>query len=160
MFAHGTTVMHYNLLIISGGCGLFFVLFILAIIDFRKYILPDIFTLPLIIFGIGFSYIQGAFIPSIIGALIGYCGFRFVEISYKKARGLDGLGQGDAKLLAAGGAWCGWFGLPFIVLIASASGLAHAFLLSRDKESRAHILPFGPHLSLGIFIVWIALNFL
>jgi len=55
------------------------------------------------------------------------------EYAFKTLRGKDGLGRGDAKLLAAGGAWCGWMGLPFIVLIASGFGLLAALMPSIRK---------------------------
>jgi mannitol/fructose-specific phosphotransferase system IIA component (Ntr-type) len=38
----------------------------------------------------------------------------------------DGLGLGDAKLLAGTGAWVGWQGLPSVVLIAAVLGLVMA----------------------------------
>lgn len=139
------------------GIGLFAVLAALAVIDFRTLILPDILTLPLIGLGLIFAYWQGVFLNSIIGAAIGYSGLVALELAYKKLRGVDGLGRGDAKLLAAGGAWCGWAGLPFILLIASAFGLVHALLLSRSGEPADNKLPFGPHLALGIFLSWLAL---
>ena len=140
-------------LILFGLC-LFGVLTALAAIDFRTFILPNILTLPLIVIGLGFSYWQSALTSGVIGAVIGYTGFVALELVYKKVRGKHGLGRGDAKLLAAGGAWCGWYGLPFIILIASASGLVHALL---QRKSEAPILPFGPHLALGIFLTWLAL---
>jgi len=52
--------------------------------------------------------------------------FVLIELTYRRLRGQDGLGRGDAKLLAAGGAWCGWSGLPLIVLISSALALIAA----------------------------------
>ena len=140
-------------LILFGVC-LASVLVALAIIDFRTFILPDILTLPLIVVGLGFAYWQGVIKFALIGAAIGYGGLVLLELLYKKLRGRDGLGRGDAKLLAAGGAWCGALGLPFIILIASASGLVHALLLSKSK---AQELPFGPHLALGIFLTWLSL---
>ncbi len=137
--------------------GLFAVLTILSVIDFRTMILPDVFTLPLIAGGLVFAYWQGVFLYGIIGAVVGYSGLVVLELAYKKIRGIDGLGRGDAKLLAAGGAWCGWAGLPFILLIASASGLVHALFLSKGGEPADNKLPFGPHLALGIFLSWLAL---
>ena len=136
------------------GVCLFGILAALAVIDFRTFILPDFLTLPLIIIGLGFAHTQNALKPAIIGAVIGFTGFVLLEVAYKYLRGKDGLGRGDAKLLAAGGAWCGWYGLPFIILIASAFGLVHALMLAK-KNSDA--LPFGPHLAAGIFLTWLAL---
>lgn len=139
------------------GIALCIVLFALAVIDFRTLILPDVLTFPLIGFGLAFAYWHGIFVNAIIGAAVGYAGLVALELAYKKLRGVDGLGRGDAKLLAAGGAWCGWAGLPFILLIASASGLLHALLLSRSGAEADNKLPFGPHLALGIFLSWAAL---
>ena len=72
----------------------------------------------MIILGVFQAYLLPSEITaSIIGAVIGYLVFFAIEIAYKKFRKIDGLGRGDAKLLAAGGAWCGWMGLPYIVLL-------------------------------------------
>ena len=148
------------------GLVLFLALTALAIIDYRTMILPDKLTLPLIMLGFFFAYSQDPHTQSVLrnnvlGAVIGYFALVSLELFYKKFRGADGLGRGDAKLLSAGGAWCGWAGLPFIVLIASASGLLHALLLSRNQPHQQKTvpikLPFGPHLSLGIFITWVSL---
>ena len=139
------------------GIGLFVVLVALSVIDFRTMMLPDILTLPLVGLGLIFAYWQGVFMSAVIGTVVGYCGLVVLELAYKKFRGIDGLGRGDAKLLAAGGAWCGWAGLPFILLIASASGLVHALLLSKSSEPADNKLPFGPHLALGIFLSWLAI---
>ncbi len=131
---------------------------VLAVIDFRTMVLPNALTFPLIIVGLFFSYWQNVLLLGIIGAVIGYVGLVALELAYKRLRGVDGLGRGDAKLLAAGGAWCGWYGLSFIVLIASFSGLVHALILSRSAtRSKDQKLPFGPHLALGIFLTWFAL---
>jgi len=140
--------------IILFGVILVIILTALAVIDFRTYILPDYLTMPLIGLGLAFAYTQGQLNEALIGAIVGYSGFVLLEIAYKQLRGKDGLGRGDAKLLAAGGAWCGWFGLPFIVLIASAFGLVHALMLARTNNDA---LPFGPHLAAGIFLTWLSL---
>ena len=131
----------------------------LAYIDCKSFTLPDILTLPLITTGLVFAYTQDLLIPALIGALAGYLIFVAFELFYKYVRRYDGLGRGDAKLLAAGGAWCGWSALPFIVLIASAFGLVHALLLTiknKKTESITHI-PFGPYLAIGIFLIWLGL---
>ena len=144
------------MLIYFSGIVLLCVLAVLSVIDARTFRLPDALTLPLIALGLGFGVTQNILPNALIGAVIGYAGFVGLELFYKRFRGIDGLGRGDAKLLAAGGAWCGWYGLAFIILIASASGLAHALYLSGDKNQQTRI-PFGPHLALGIFLTWLAL---
>ncbi|NNE58600.1 MAG: prepilin peptidase [Hellea sp.] len=131
-------------------------LLILSIIDLKTFRLPNLLTILLTVTGL----LQAHFIldqlkESILGAAIGFTIFVAIEILFKKIRGKDGLGRGDAKLLAGGGAWCGLYGLPFIVLIASGMGLIGALFPSIRENER---IPFGPFLALGILIVWIALN--
>ena len=41
---------------------------------------------------------------------------------FRFARGVEGMGYGDFKLLAALGAWLGWAALPQVVLIAAVTG--------------------------------------
>jgi len=102
------------------------------------------------------GYIAGAFSERIIGMALGYLVFVAIEYGFKALRGKEGLGRGDAKLLAAGGAWCGWMGLPFIILIASGFGLLAALMPSIKKSAGNGRIPFGPFLACGIFMVWIA----
>lgn len=130
---------------------MFAALIYLSWIDFKTFRLPDKVTLPLISLGILQAYLLSDIRASLIGATIGYLAFVLIERSFKKLRGKDGLGRGDAKLLAAGGAWCGWSGLPLIVLIASGTGLLLALLPKYRKIGR---IPFGPCLAFSIFMVW------
>jgi len=124
-------------------------------VDMREYRLPDTLTLPLIGIGLFQAYtLNLGWRASLIGAIVGYAVFVAVEIGFKALRGKDGLGRGDAKLLAAGGAWCGWAGLPFIVLIASGMGLIALLFPSFRQRSEIGHIPFGPFLALGIALVW------
>ena len=139
--------------ILLGSILLVFLIF-LSWTDIKSFRLPNTLTFPLIILGVFQAYLLPSEITaSIIGAVIGYLVFFVIEIVYKKFRKIDGLGRGDAKLLAAGGAWCGWMGLPYIVLISSCVGLAIAL---SPKYRALNRIPFGPCLALGIFMVWIA----
>ncbi len=127
----------------------------LAVIDLKTYRLPNPLTFTVIALGLLQGYWVDDLLNRLIGMAIGYAGFVAIEIAYKQLRGQDGLGRGDAKLLAGGGAWCGWIGLPFIVLIGSGMGLVAALFPSFRKSER---VPFGPFLAIGIFIVWCALS--
>ena len=139
--------------ILLGSILLVFLVF-LSWTDIKSFRLPNILTLPLIILGVFQAYLLPYEITaSIIGAVIGYLVFFVIEIVYKKFRKIDGLGRGDAKLLAAGGAWCGWMGLPYIVLIGSGFGIILALV---PKYRSLERIPFGPCLGLAIFMVWTA----
>lgn len=128
----------------------------LAVIDWRSFRLPDALTLPLIPMGWVQAYaLEKQVWPYIIGAALGYGLFMGVALSFRKLRGTEGLGQGDAKLLAAGGAWCGWLGLPYIMLIASVLGLLQAGLTGAFKNGGKAAIPFGPALCIAIFTLWV-----
>ncbi len=64
-------------------------------------------------------------------------------------RGRVGLGLGDAKLLAAGGAWLGVALLPDVLLVSALAGLCWAVGRRRSR------IAFGPFLAGGIWVVWL-----
>ena len=146
--------MAFDPITILLGLGLLSVLVHLSWTDIKSYRLPDKLTFPLMGLGLIQGYIAGLFPERLIGMVLGYLVFVGIEYSFKALRGKDGLGRGDAKLLAAGGAWCGWMGLPFIVLIASCLGILAALMPSVRKSTENDRIPFGPFLALGIFMVW------
>lgn len=132
----------------------------LSWIDARTFRLPDVLTLPLVVAGLAQAWLlRGDTLSAAIGATMGYLFFVCVETVFRKVRGKDGLGRGDAKLLAAGGAWCGWMGLPWIVLIASGAGLVFAGLMTLAGRRPGGMIPFGPFLALGIAALWAAQAF-
>ncbi|HVX58009.1 MAG TPA: A24 family peptidase, partial [Candidatus Saccharimonadales bacterium] len=69
----------------------------------------------------------------------------------------EGIGLGDAKLLAAAGAWVGWEGLPSVVLLAALGGLL--FVLGRSLRRRTMSatdrIAFGTCLCGGLWLVWL-----
>jgi leader peptidase (prepilin peptidase)/N-methyltransferase len=141
------------------GCCLGWALLALAAIDFRDGILPDVLTLPLILAGVAATTFLAPWelVDSAIGAIVGFAIFALIRWLYRRLRGREGLGLGDAKLLAAAGAWVTWNGLPSVVLIAAAAGLALALATSWRGERLAldQRLPFGPALCLGTWLVWL-----
>jgi leader peptidase (prepilin peptidase) / N-methyltransferase len=138
-------------------CLLGYTLLALAWIDVEQGILPDLLTLPLVLAGLTVAWLidpRFAF-DCAAGAALGYLLFRAVELTYRRLRGREGLGEGDAKLLAAGGAWLGWQQLGSVVLVAALLGLATALLarLASRPLDRAGAIPFGPFLALAIWLV-------
>lgn len=134
----------------------------LSVHDLRTHRLPDWLTLPLIPAGwLAAWLLERDLTLHVLGAAIGYGAFVLLELAYKALRGRAGLGRGDAKMLAAGGAWCGALALPVIVLIASASGLVCllALHLLRLRPIRAdQPVAFGPFLALAIACYWAGLS--
>ena len=131
----------------------------LSYVDWKTYRLPNILTKPLIALGLIYNInLALDLYPYLLGAILGYAIFWTVETAYRLIRKKEGLGRGDAKLLAAGGAWCGALALPFIILIASSAGLI--YVLSKPQSERAALkIAFGPFLAAGIAVTFLALKF-
>ncbi|MEM6440651.1 MAG: A24 family peptidase, partial [Pseudomonadota bacterium] len=88
---------------------------------------------------------------AVIGGIAGWGGLWALATAYRGVRGRDGLGLGDAKLAGAAGLWCGWAGLPLVLLAASLAGVI-ALLAQRafGKADGATRLPFGPFIAAGM----------
>ena len=130
---------------------LIFVLAYLAYIDLRTFRLPDLITLPLIAVGLCFNSFSNLQLvgsqESILGALLGYLLLWLLNRLYRFIKKQDGIGMGDAKLLAVLGAWLGWHALPGILFIASVLGIIGGILWLRlNKKNHGSPFPFGPFL--------------
>jgi leader peptidase (prepilin peptidase) / N-methyltransferase len=140
-------------------CGFGWTLVALAAIDIEHFVLPDALTLPLIPAGLTVAYLQepAELVTHAIGAIAGYAMFMLVRNVYFRMRAREGLGLGDAKLLAAGGAWVAWESLPSLILIATLAGLGAALigrLLGRPL-SLSDRVPFGAFLCFALWLAWI-----
>ncbi len=145
--------------IVLASCALGWTLLTLAAIDWRTGYLPDVLTLPLAVAGLGVAYAvePAAILDHAIGAAAGFAAFAALSEIYRRLRGRDGLGLGDAKLLAASGAWLSWSGLPTTVLYAAFIGLA--LVLARRARGQTmkptDRLAFGPALAAATWLVWL-----
>ncbi|WP_343550645.1 prepilin peptidase [Pantoea sp.] len=123
----------------------------LVLIDIQHQLLPDILTLSLLWLGLlchTFSVIPGTLSNAVLGAVAGYLLLWLIATVYRSWKGIAGLGLGDAKLLAALGAWLGWQALPRVLLIAATSGIVYVLLrYAFFHRSIKHPLPFGPMLA-------------
>jgi leader peptidase (prepilin peptidase)/N-methyltransferase len=131
---------------------------LIALYDARYFVIPDGLVLLLLILGLGVLLAwRPQEIPArLLAAALAYAGLRLADFAYAQVRGRAGLGQGDAKLFSVAGLWLGFDGLPSALLYACASGLVAAMIALRTggrPEFGAQI-PFGPHLALGIWLVW------
>lgn len=141
------------------ACGFGWTLLALAWIDAEHLVLPDAMTLPLLVAGLCVTWwlTPYALAAHTLGAIVGYAGFRAIALAYRALRGQDGLGGGDAKLLAAAGAWVGIVALPRLVLAAALLGIV-IVLAGRRGHWRGHAaaaVPFGPALALAAFITYL-----
>jgi leader peptidase (prepilin peptidase)/N-methyltransferase len=135
-------------------CTLGWTLLALGWIDWTHLRLPDVLTLPLLLAGLAATlWLDPAAVADhALAAAIGYGAFRLTALAYRAVRRRDGLGEGDAKLLGAAGAWVGLAGLSPVVLVAALTGLAIALLRSRRLRASTKV-PFGTALAVGIWLV-------
>jgi leader peptidase (prepilin peptidase) / N-methyltransferase len=139
-------------------CGLGWTLLTLAWIDWTDFLLPDVLTLPLVLAGLALTLTgdPDALIDHCLAAVLAYVSFQGLAFAYRRLRGRDGLGGGDAKLIAGAGAWCGLAALPFVVLSGALLGLLAALGLALTGRSMTSTtpIPFGPCIALAFWLVW------
>ena len=128
------------------------ILIVIFFIDLENFIIPDILN-----FSIMFLALLKNFLPnfntsliheinqSIIGGIVGYIIIWTIIFLYKAIKKIDGMGLGDAKLMAGIGLLFGWQSIPFVLFVASILGLIFVVssLLKKQKTMRTEI-PFGP----------------
>jgi leader peptidase (prepilin peptidase)/N-methyltransferase len=141
------------------GCILGWALLALGWIDAVSFRLPDMLTLPLLAAGLAqtFWLDREDLTDHALAAALGYTLLWLLNAAYRRWRGRDGLGLGDAKLLAAGGAWLGSAALPGALLAGAVAGLGFAALchLGGRRVTADMKLPFGPFLVSGIWLMWL-----
>ncbi len=120
-----------------------FLLGLLAHIDWRTMYLPDVLTVPLLLFGFYFTNdydecvagaLYGYFMPTLVAALV--CRFK-----------ADCFGGGDVKILAALGAWLGVIGVSAAIVL-SVVVFILMLLFTRKKSG-----PYGPAICFSAFVV-------
>lgn len=138
-------------------CALGWALLTLALIDIATLRLPDALTLPLLLAGLALSVanLTGPLAAHALGAAFGWGAVAAAAALWRRLRGVEGIGLGDAKLLGAAGAWVGAGGLSGVMLWACALGLLTAAVVAaRGGDWRAP-QPFGPALAAGFWLTWV-----
>ncbi len=124
------------------------ILLILAYIDARTLLLPDLLTIPLMLIGLTVNSV-GTFtdpLHAVYGAIAGYLVLWLILQTTRLRTGRDCVGYGDLKLLSALGAWFGVESIPWILMLSCILGLGVWF---HQRASRSQELPFGPCLAIA-----------
>jgi len=135
-------------------------LLVIFFIDLKHYIIPNELTFPLM--GIGFlksfdpnlnTAIFPNFVNSLIGGVLGYSLIWSIIFFYKQIRNKEGMGLGDAKLLAVTGFWFGWISVPFVIFSSSIIALISVIpsLMTKKRKMTSQI-PFGPYIVVATVI--------
>ena len=151
---YGASITTLLLLILS----IFFI--IIFFIDLKHFIIPNVLTFPLMVIGFLKSFdpnlnqtIFPNYINSLIGGLFGYSIIWLIIFFYKKVRKKEGMGLGDAKLMAVIGFWFGWISIPFTIFISSVVALILVIpsLINQSRKMSSEI-PFGPYIIIGCIL--------
>jgi leader peptidase (prepilin peptidase)/N-methyltransferase len=133
-----------------------------SVVDYFHRIIPAVFPMLMLIFGILFSFFNVSlgeniffrFLHSLFGVLVG-AGSLFIvsflgELIYKK----EVVGFGDVKLMAGVGAFIGCQKVLFAIFIAAIlASIVGFILIIIRKITRKDYIPFGPFLSTGSFLM-------
>jgi len=98
---------------------------------------------------------------SIIGGMVGYLSIWIIIYLYRVIKKIEGMGLGDAKLMAGIGLLFGWQSIPFVLFVSAVLGLISVIpsLINKKKNLRSEI-PFGPFIITACFIYFICGDFL
>ena len=153
-YFYGVSITTLLLIILT----IFFI--IIFFIDLKHYIIPNELTFPLMLIGFIKSFDPNLnqslfpnYINSLIGGFFGYSIIWSIIFFYKTLRKKEGMGLGDAKLIAVVGFWFGWFSIPFTIFISSMVALIFSIpsLIKKTRDMSTQI-PFGPFIIIGCLI--------
>ncbi|MBO0800092.1 MAG: prepilin peptidase, partial [Blastocatellia bacterium] len=104
----------------------------------------------------GFDFVEAynTLLNASLGALIGGGVMWGLRAIYFYIRGVEGMGLGDVKMMAISGAYLGWRGAIFVMLISSLIGVAAGIILAiRSRRGLKTALPYGVCLGIASLIV-------
>jgi len=154
------TVLRYGVTVAGFEAVVFgWISLALGLIDLEHQILPDVMTYPAIGFGLVCAWFGGLTTPAdaLAGAVAGAAIPALVIVLYKLLRGIEGMGWGDVKYLAAIGATVGLRDCLWVLVVAAVLGaLVGLALIVAGRGSGRTALPFGTFLALAV-VVWLYL---
>jgi leader peptidase (prepilin peptidase)/N-methyltransferase len=132
------------------------ILIAIFFIDLDFQIIPDMFTIPGMVIGLGISLAPGGIgiIDSAIGLVVGggvlYLIAELGDRLFKK----ESMGGGDIKMAAMLGAFLGWQKVVFIFFAGAVIGLVISIVImffSSELRSK-RVIPFGPFLAIAAVV--------
>ena len=131
---------------------------VLFVIDLQHQILPNAITVPGIVIGFVFSlFLPPGWFSSLLGIVLGGGVLYAVMEAYARARGFEGLGMGDVKMLAMIGAFLGWQLMLLTLILGSFLGsLIGVALMASRRGGMKTALPFGTFLAIGALVSAVA----
>jgi leader peptidase (prepilin peptidase)/N-methyltransferase len=123
-------------------------------IDLKHFIIPDALNYGIIIIAflknflppLDLTFMQDL-TRSLIGGIAGFASIWIIIYLYKTFKKTEGMGMGDAKLMAGVGLLFGWQSIPFVLFLAAVLGLLIVMpSLMEKKKSLKSQVPFAPYI--------------
>ena len=127
---------------------------IIFFIDLKHFIIPDSLNFGIIILAFAKNFLPNFNLfftqnmtHSVIGGIAGYLSIWIIIYLYKTFKKIEGMGLGDAKLMAGIGLLFGWQSIPFVLFVSAVLGLLLVMpsLVEKKKNLKSKI-PFGPYI--------------
>jgi leader peptidase (prepilin peptidase)/N-methyltransferase len=145
------------------GGGLAVAMIAIAAVDAREFIIPNKLVLVGVLLGLADAALTSpqqpaaAVAQAALRAFVLALAFFLFRAAYHRWRGREGIGLGDVKLAAVGGAWLAWGAAGLAIDFATLSALAAVLvgmLLGRSFTATTRV-PFGLFFAPAIWIAWL-----
>ena len=141
---------------------------VIFFIDLKHFIIPDTLNFGIMILALSKNFLSDLDLSftqitmhSIIGGIIGYLSIWIIIYLYKTLKKMEGMGLGDAKLMAGIGLLFGWQSVPFVLFVSAILGLLMVLpSLVEKKKSLKSQIPFGPYIIMAGIIYFLFGNIL
>ncbi|MCW8355199.1 A24 family peptidase [Marinomonas pontica] len=120
-------------------------------VDLENKLIPDECSAIILTCGLLLHLFSSALSDSVLGMLMGYALVYSLHWAYLTFRQCEAIGLGDAKLLAALGAWLGLSNMTNLLLCASLGGILYTVVFK--KKGSEHIT-FGPFLIFSALLIF------
>ena len=139
-------------------------MFLIARYDAKHFIIPDILSLPAALMGLAFApfahqlaFSYDALIHHTVAAFVSALLLLLVRQTYWLIKKREGLGLGDVKLALAAGAWAGYPGFTYTILVACLAAILFVMvktsLYKQSMQAKTKIA-FGAFFAPAIWLIW------
>ena len=147
----------YDIEYIAFAGALFFILGVVVFVDAKRGIIPNSANLLLAVLALIWTFVfkEQSWVYMLSGAMLGGGMLWGLRLLHKRTHGVYGLGFGDVKLMAAGGALLGPTYVSYAIALGAAVSLLWVQIVRQSKsQPTPEKIAFGPGLSLGIACLW------
>jgi leader peptidase (prepilin peptidase)/N-methyltransferase len=145
------------------GCALIILAIAVAVVDARRFIIPDGLSLSLLAFAFGQAWLfpedgvtEAIALAALRASVLGLAFMAFRQV-YSKMRKRSGIGLGDVKLAGVAGAWLDWAAIAVAIEVAALVALLVVLVryIRGEQLTGTTAIPFGLFLAPSIWVGWI-----